>query len=95
MQASLNRNHYSSPWLDDKEWARIEPLLPRGRRGAHCVDDRRVISGIIHMLRCGARWQDCPAEYGSYMTIFNPWSRQGIWRELFYALTGHTGIHSS
>jgi transposase len=31
----------------------IEPLLPRGRRGAHRVDDRRVISGIPHMLRVG------------------------------------------
>ena len=47
-------------WLSDREWARIEPLLPRGRKGAHRVDDRRVISGIVHMLRSGARWRDCP-----------------------------------
>ena len=61
---------------------RIELLLPRGRRGAHRVDDRRVISGIMHMLRSGARWRDCPPEYGPYTTIynrFNRWSRQGIW----------------
>lgn len=37
-------------WLSDEEWARIEPLLPRGRKGAHRVDDRRVVSGIVHML---------------------------------------------
>lgn len=43
--------------LSDEEWRRIEPLLPRGRRGAHRVDDRRVISGIMHMLRSGARWR--------------------------------------
>lgn len=42
-------------WLSDVEWAKIEPLLPRGRRGAHRVDGRRVISGIIHMLKTGAR----------------------------------------
>jgi transposase len=47
-------------WLSDAEWKRIEPLMPRGRRGAHRVDDRRVISGIMHMLRSGARWRDCP-----------------------------------
>jgi len=47
-------------WLSDGEWARIEPLLPRGRRGARRVDDRRIISGIVHMLRSGARWRDCP-----------------------------------
>jgi transposase len=32
-------------WLNEREWNRIEPLLPKGRRGAHRVDDRRVISG--------------------------------------------------
>jgi transposase len=57
---------------------------------AHRVDDRRVISGIVQMLRCGARWRDCPEVYGPYTTIynrFNRWSRQGIWTDIFYALT--------
>src|SRR5262249_33446057 len=58
-------------WLSDAEWSRLEPLLPRSRRGAHRVDDRRVISGIVHMLRSGARWRDCPSEYGPYTTIYN------------------------
>jgi transposase len=38
-------------WLSGEEWARIEPHLPHGRRGARRVDDQRVISGIIHMLK--------------------------------------------
>jgi transposase len=78
-------------WLSDAEWSAIEPHLPRGRRGAHRVDDRRVISGIVHMLRSGARWRDCPDVYGPYTTVynrFNRWSRQGVWSEIFYALTG-------
>src|SRR4051794_29463849 len=82
-------------WLSDAEWARIEPLLPRGRRGAHRVDDRRVISGIVHMLRSGARWRDCPLEYGPYTTIynrFNRWSRQGIWLGIFEAASGASGV---
>jgi transposase len=82
-------------WLSDVEWSKIEALMPRGWRGAHRVDDRRVISGIVHMLRSGARWRDCPAAYGPYTTIynrFNRWSRQGIWFEMFEALTGSTGI---
>ena len=69
-------------WLDDEAWGRIEPHLPKGRRGARRVDDHRVISGIVHMLQSGARWRDCPAEYGPYTTIynrFNRWSRQGVW----------------
>jgi len=82
-------------WLSDEEWTRIAPYLPRGRRGARRVDDRRVISGIIHMLKTGARWRDCPAEYGPYTTIynrFNRWSKQGVWEDVFYALTGSSGV---
>jgi transposase len=85
----------SLTWLSDAEWARIEPLLPQGRCGAHRVDDRRVISGIVHMLRIGARWRDCPAEYGPYTTIYNRfhgWNRQGVWFAVFEALTGHSGV---
>ena len=82
-------------WLSGEEWSRLEPLLPKGRRGARRVDDRRVISGIVHMLRSGARWRDCPPEYGPYTTIynrFNRWSRQGIWLAMFKAATGSTGV---
>lgn len=82
--------------MSEAEWARIEPLLPRGRKGAHRVDDRRVISGIVHMLRSGARWRDCPAVNGPYATVynrFNRWSRAGIWHGIFEALTGHSGVH--
>ena len=85
-------------WLSDQEWSRIEPLLPRGRRGARRVDDRRVISGIVHMLRSGARWRDCPPEYGPYTTVynrFNRWSRQGICLAMFEALTGQSPIYGT
>lgn len=88
----MGRNLY---WLSEDEWRRIEPHLPKGRRGAHRVDDRRVLSGIIHMLRTGARWRDCPEDYGPYTTIynrFNRWSKQGVWEDVFYALTGSSGV---
>jgi transposase len=77
-------------WLNDRQWKKIKPLLPHYGSPPR-VDDRRVISGIIHMLRCGARWRDCPAEYGPYTTIynrFNRWSSKGIWQQIFEALTG-------
>ena len=40
-------------WFSDAQWARIEPLLPTVVRGKPRMDDRRVLSGIVHALRCG------------------------------------------
>ena len=51
-------------WLNDRQWSAIEPLLPRNQPGARRVDDRRVISGIVHVLKVGCRWEDCTAVYG-------------------------------
>ena len=82
-------------WLTEAQFSRLAPLLPSDTRGKPRVDDRRVISGIMHMLHSGARWRDCPSAYGPYTTIynrFNRWSRQGIWTDIFYALTGSTGM---
>lgn len=38
-------------WFSDAQWARIEPLLPQDTRGKARVDDRRVLSGIVHALK--------------------------------------------
>ena len=38
-------------WLSDEAWTLIEPHLPRGKPGKPRVDDRRVISGILHVLQ--------------------------------------------
>ena len=47
-------------WLDDLQWSSIKGFLPgRKRRGPRRVDDRRVISGIVHVLQSGMRWRDC------------------------------------
>jgi transposase len=54
-------------------------LLPSWkRRGPRRVDDRRVISGISHMLQSGMRWRDCPKEYGPPTTISNRSITAGI-----------------
>jgi transposase len=48
-------------WLDDAAWGCDRPHLPKNQPGAGRVDDRRVISGILLVLKTGCRWQDCPA----------------------------------
>jgi transposase len=76
-------------WLGDKAWAAIEPLLPKIYAGARRQDDRRIISGIVHVLRSGCRWKDCPAVYGPSTTVynrFNRWSGRGRWQAIFDTL---------
>ena len=75
-------------WLSDKQWAVIEPLLPH-LGGKPRIDDRRVISGILHRFREGLRWRALPDEYGPCTTLFNRfnrWSQRGLWQQLFAAL---------
>jgi transposase len=76
-------------WLSDDAWAAIEPHLPMNQPGARRVDDRRVISGILHVLKTGCRWKDCPADYGPPTTIynrFNRWSGRRLWTDMLDAL---------
>src|SRR5665213_3929586 len=76
-------------WLSDEQWRQIEPHFPKDVRGKERVDDRRVISGIVHVLKSGWRWCDCPPEYGPSTTIYNRfvrWAARGVWEKLFRAL---------
>lgn len=80
-------------WLSDKQMKRIEPHFPLSH-GVPRVDDRRVISGIIHVLRIGLRWRDAPADYGPHKTIYNRfvrWSRLGVFNRTFADLAGRVG----
>ncbi len=81
-------------WLNDGEFARLEPLLPTDTRGVPRVDDRRVISGIIHVLKSGGRWSDAPAVYGPRKTLYNRfvrWAAKGVWTDIFHALASAGG----
>jgi transposase len=38
-------------------------------------DDRLILSGIMHVLKIGCRWVDCPKAYGPHKTIYNRFAR--------------------
>ena len=81
-------------WLTDAQFAKIAPHLPTGTRGKARVDDRRVISGIIHVLKSGGRWVDAPAIYGPRKTLYNRfvrWAPKGVWVNLFRVLASAGG----
>lgn len=81
-------------WLNERQWKRLQPLLPRKSRGIPRVDDRRVISGIVHVMKSGGRWGDAPAIYGPRKTLYNRfvrWGAAGIWQKLFQELAAVGG----
>ena len=51
----MNRDHFR---LSDRQFAKLKPHLPTDTRGKPRVDDRRVISSIIHVIKSGGRWVD-------------------------------------
>jgi transposase len=88
METELRANLF---WFNDEQWAKIEPLLPTNQPGPARKDDRRILSGIMHVQKSGCRWVDCPPEYGPHKTIynrFNRWSGRGIWQCIFETVAG-------
>ena len=76
-------------WLTDEQLASIQGAIPMNRRGVKPCRNREVISGIVHVLKVGCRWQDCPPEYGPHTTVynrFNRWSKAGIWADILEKL---------
>src|SRR5678816_4858677 len=66
--------------LSEAQMRRIERYFPLSH-GIARVDDRRVISGIVFVIRNGLRWRDAPGDYGPHKTIYNRfvrWSRLGV-----------------
>ena len=81
-------------WLSEKQFSRLVPLLPTDTRGKPRVDDLRVISGIVHVLKSGGRWVDAPAIYGPRKTLYNRfvrWAAKGVWMDIFHALAAAGG----
>jgi putative transposase len=80
-------------WLSHAQMRRIKPYFPLSH-GVPRVDDRRVLSGIIFVIRNGLRWRDAPKDYGPPKTIYNRfirWSRLGVFNRIFAELAGMAG----
>lgn len=81
-------------WLTDAQFERLEPFLPTDTRGVARVDDRRVISGIVQVLKSGCRWKDAGPAYGPHKTPYNRfvrWRDKGVWESTFLALAAAGG----
>ena len=79
--------------LSEAQMARLELHFPKFH-GRPRVDDQRVLSGIIFVIRNGLRWCDAPREYGPHKTLYNRfvrWSGKGIFEKIFEELARPTG----
>ena len=79
--------------LTKSQFSRIRPYFPLAH-GVERVDDLRVISGIIYVIKHGLQWKDAPKEYGPHKTLYNRfirWSRMGVFNRIFAALAGKAG----
>ena len=82
--------------LSEAQMRRIAPYFPLSH-GVARVDDRRVISGIIFVIKNGLRWRDAPPGYGPHKTIYNRfvrWSRLGVFNKIFGELASKAGKSS-
>jgi putative transposase len=74
--------------LSPEQMRRIESYFPLSH-GVPRVDDRRVLSGILFVIRTGLRWRDAPAGYGPHKTIYDRfirWSRMGVFNRILAEL---------
>jgi transposase len=80
----------SGPLLTEAQWKKIAPLLPKPRKhrqgGRPWIENRRVLEGILWILRSGARWQDMPEKYTHPSTCWlRDWDEQGVWLNIWHA----------
>ena len=79
--------------LSRVQFNRIRPYFPLSH-GVPRVDDLRVVSGIIYVIKHGLQWKDAPKGYGPHKTLYNRfirWSRLGVFNRIFSALAGKAG----
>src|SRR3954449_13369446 len=81
------------PLVTDALWERLQPLLPPlpSRRfrfpGRKPLDYRKILPGILFVLKTGIAWDELPAELGCgcgktcrhYLRL---WHQAGVWRQL-------------
>lgn len=80
-------------YLSAEQLERIKPFFPLSH-GIPRVDDLKVISGIIYVIKHGPQWKDAPREYGPYKTLYNCflcWSRRGVFNNIFTELAKTAG----
>ena len=79
--------------LSPAQMSKIQPFFPKSH-GVARVDDRRVVSGIVYVLKYGRQWKDAPKAYGPHKTLYNRfrrWTELGVFDRIFSHLAASEG----
>jgi transposase len=80
--------------LTDEQWEVVRPLIPvpfkrTDGRGRPKVEDRKILDGILWVMRTGASWHDLPDKYPPYQTChcyFQQWRSAGVFKSIIESL---------
>ena len=78
--------------LSDRQWERIAPHIigDERTRGSSGRDNRLFVEAVLWLVRTGVPWRDLPGEFGPWNSVFrrfSRWSRKGVWRRIFEAMS--------
>ena len=93
IQKELDKNNHTIIKVPDKLWDEIRLLLPKEKSsdtvGRPVIPFRKVLDGILYVLRTGCQWKMLPQEYGSGSTIhrrFQQWNELDIFKKIWIRL---------
>jgi len=76
--------------LTDEQWARLEPVLPKPKRGPQGKRGERLfIDAVLYRAKTGIPWRDLPERFGPWKSVYNRfsnWARKGHWETIFRLL---------
>lgn len=73
--------------LSDKQWARLQRVLPPQRTGPRAHrGDRLFIDAVLYRAKTGLPWRDLPERFGPWKSVYNRfsnWARKGHFAAIF------------
>jgi transposase len=86
--------------IRDDQWEIIKYLLPPERKpqgGRPAIDNRKMLNGMLWVIRSGAPWRDLPEHYGSWNSVytrFRRWEKAGIFDRMLDVLSAEPDAES-
>lgn len=85
--------------LTDAEWKRIQPHVPRAKRGGrpreHAI--RELLNAIFYLVKSGCGWRLLPHDFPPWKTVyhyFRRWTKERVLEKLHAALRRHVRLEA-